>query len=202
MRGLYVITPDSITDPETMYRRVSEAVECGAMWVQFRHKGDDSDLRNRLAEAALKACQASGALAIMNDSAEQARALGFDGVHLGQQDGAIETARQQLGDTAIIGRTCHDSAALMQEAVLAGADYCAFGRLYDSKTKPNASGLGLHLLAELVKACTVPTVAIGGINLNNAPQVLAQGVDILAVSGAVFDQTDVGQAASQFRSLF
>lgn len=202
MRGLYVITPTTITDPEAMYRQVSEALEGGAILVQFRHKLADADRHARLAESVLKACKDYRTPAIMNDSIQQAQSLGFDGVHLGQTDGSIEEARQQLGPTAIIGRTCHDSAELMQEAVAAGASYCAFGRLFDSNTKPDASGLSLDTLANLVRACPVPVVAIGGITLDNAPDVLAQGVDMLAVSGAVFHQADVGQAASHFRSLF
>jgi Thiamine monophosphate synthase len=60
----------------------------------------------------------------------------------------------------------------------------------------------LDALAHLVSACKVPVVAIGGITLDNAREVLAQGVDMLAVSGAVFQKDDVGQAASHFRSFF
>ncbi len=202
MRGLYVITPSTITDPELMYRQVHEAIQGGAVLVQFRHKGADAARHKRLAESVLTACQQNRTPAIMNDSIQQAQALGFDGVHLGQTDGSIEAARQQLGPDAIIGRTCHDSYELMQEAVFAGASYCAFGRLFQSETKPDASGLSLDALAHLVSACKVPVVAIGGITLDNAPEVLAQGVDMLAVSGAVFQKDDVGQAASHFRSLF
>lgn len=202
MRGLYVITPSTITDPELMYRQVHEAIQGGAVLVQFRHKGADAACHKRLAESVLTACQQNRTPAIMNDSIQQAQLLGFDGVHLGQTDGSIEAARQQLGPDAIIGRTCHDSAKLMQEAVLDGASYCAFGRLFQSETKPDASGLSLDALAHLVSACKVPVVAIGGITLDNAPEVLAQGVDMLAVSGAVFQKDDVGQAASHFRSLF
>jgi thiamine-phosphate pyrophosphorylase len=202
MRGLYVITLSTITDPELMYRQVHEAIQGGAVLVQFRHKGADAARHKRLAESVLTACQQNRTPAIMNDSIQQAQALGFDGVHLGQTDGSIEAARQQLGPDAIIGRTCHDSYELMQEAVFAGASYCAFGRLFQSETKPDASGLSLDALAHLVSACKVPVVAIGGITLDNAPEVLAQGVDMLAVSGAVFQKDDVGQAASHFRSLF
>jgi thiamine-phosphate pyrophosphorylase len=185
-----------------MYRQVHEAIQGGAVLVQFRHKDADAACHKRLAESVLTACQQNRTPAIMNDSIQQAQALGFDGVHLGQTDGSIEAARQQLGPDAIIGRTCHDSYELMQEAVFAGASYCAFGRLFQSETKPDASGLSLDALAHLVSACKVPVVAIGGITLDNAPEVLAQGVDMLAVSGAVFQKDDVGQAASHFRSLF
>lgn len=202
MRGLYVITPTTMTDPDVLFRQVSQALDGGASLVQFRHKSGDADLHARLAEAVLKACQGYRTPAIMNDSIERAQSLGFDGVHLGQTDGSIEDARRHLGPSAIIGRTCHDSADLMHDAVRAGATYCAFGRLFHSQTKPDAVGLRFDALAELAHACRVPVVAIGGITRDNAPDVLAQGVDMLAVSGAVFNQADVGQAASHFRSLF
>jgi len=87
MRGLYVITPSTITDPELMYRQVHEAIQGGAVLVQFRHKGADAACHKRLAESVLTACQQNRTPAIMNDSIQQAQLLGFDGVHLGQTDG-------------------------------------------------------------------------------------------------------------------
>ena len=128
--------------------------------------------------------------------------VGAQGVHLGQTDGSLSEVRKDLGADAILGRTCHDSRELMEEAVADGATYCAFGRLFESNTKPAASGLSLRQLGVLVGECPIPVVAIGGITADNGRQVLDTGVSMLAVSGAVFRAKDIGEAARRLTELF
>ena len=90
----------------------------------------------------------------------------------------------------------------MREAVRDGATYCAFGRLFESQTKPGANGLSLTQLQELIDQCPVPVVAIGGITADNGRQVLDTGVSMLAVSGSVFRAKDIGEAARRLKNLF
>ena len=202
MRGLYVITDASVADPDLLYRQVNEAIDGGASFVQFRHKADDQGLYFALAEAVIESCQRYGAPCLINDNAHIVRALGADGAHLGQTDGSLSEARKELGTQAILGRTCHDSRQLMDEAVADGTTYCAFGRLFESGTKPSASGLSLSKLSVLVEQCPLPSLAIGGITADNGRQVLDTGVSMLAVSGAVFRAKDVGEAARRLSQLF
>ena len=202
MRGLYVITDASIADPDLLYRQVSEAIDGGASLVQFRHKTDDQGLYLALAEAVVDPSHQHGVPCLINDNAHIAKALGADGAHLGQTDGSLIEARKELGAEAILGRTCHDSRQLMEEAVADGATYCAFGRLFESNTKPSASGLSLNQLGKLVQLCPLPVVAIGGITADNGRQVLDTGVSMLAVSGAVFRTKDIGEAARRLTELF
>jgi thiamine-phosphate pyrophosphorylase len=202
MRGLYVITDASIVDPDLLYQQVSEAVDGGASLVQFRHKTDDQGLYLALAEAVVESSHQHGVYCLINDNAHIAKALGADGAHLGQTDGSLSEARKELGTEAILGRTCHDSRQLMEEAVADGATYCAFGRLFESNTKPSASGLSLNQLGKLVQLCPLPVVAIGGITADNGRQVLDTGVSMLAVSGAVFRTKDIGEAARRLTELF
>lgn len=202
MHGLYVITPASIDCPDRLQHLVSEALEGGAQTVQFRHKGNDFANKLKLAEATFEVCRAHHIPLLINDDARLAHRLKADGVHLGQEDGPIADARALLGPNALIGRTCHGSMALMRQAVSDGANYCAFGRLFASHTKPNASALSLEALARLVSATPCPVVAIGGIDASNAQQVLQTGVSAIAVSGAVFSAPDVKAAAYALSSLF
>jgi thiamine-phosphate pyrophosphorylase len=202
MRGLYVITDASIADPDLLYRQVSEAIDGGASLVQFRHKTDDQGLYLALGEGVVESCRQYGAPCLINDNAHIVQALRADGAHLGQNDGSLREARTKLGTEAIIGRTCHDSKQLMEEAVADGATYCAFGRLFESDTKPSASGLSLNQLGTLVQQCPLPVVAIGGITADNGSQVLDTGVSMLAVSGAVFRTKDIGEAARRLTELF
>ena len=202
MRGLYVVTDASITDPELLYRQVDEAVAGGSRLVQFRHKTTDAGLYLALAEAVLEACRRNFTPCLINDQVSIAKVLAADGAHLGQGDGSLLDARQTLGPHAVLGRTCHGSQEFMDQAVADGASYCAFGRLFDSDTKPQASGLSLHQLKVLVSQCAIPTVAIGGITLDNGRQILDTGVAMLAVSGAVFRAKEIGEAARRLSELF
>ena len=202
MRGLYVVTDASITDPELLYRQVDEAVAGGSRLVQFRHKTTDAGLYLALAEAVLEACRRNFTPCLINDQVSIAKVLAADGAHLGQGDGSLLDARQTLGPHAVLGRTCHCSQEFMDQAVADGASYCAFGRLFDSDTKPQASGLSLHQLKVLVSQCAIPTVAIGGITLDNGRQILDTGVAMLAVSGAVFRAKEIGEAARRLSELF
>ena len=202
MRGLYVVTDASITDPELLYRQVDEAVAGGSRLVQFRHKTTDAGLYLALAEAVLEACRRNFTPCLINDQVSIAKVLAADGAHLGQGDGSLLDARQTLGPHAVLGRTCHGSQEFMEQAVADGASYCAFGRLFDSDTKPQASGLSLHQLKVLVSQCAIPTVAIGGITLDNGRQILDTGVAMLAVSGAVFRAKEIGEAARRLSELF
>jgi len=114
----------------------------------------------------------------------------------------LALARARLGQDAIIGRTCHGSEALMDEAISAGANYCAFGRLFNSNTKPEAEKLSLLALEKLIKRCPLPVVAIGGITKENGAQILDAGASMLAVCGAVFEATDIAQATYELARLF
>ncbi len=202
MQGLYIITPASAACPDRLADAVEKALQGGASMVQFRHKSPDWALQKTLAEATLAVCRRHSVPLLINDSTQLAVEIGADGVHLGQTDGSLIEARAQLGSQAVIGRTCHDSKALMQSAVAEGATYCAFGRLFPSHTKPDASALSLTALAELVTATPCPVVAIGGIDANNAARVIQTGVSAIAVSGAVFEAPDIRAAAQALATLF
>ena len=202
MHGLYVITDASVMDPDLLYQQVSECIDGGASYIQFRHKNTDSGLKYALADAVDEACRIKEIPLLINDDTKLALDIGSTGVHLGQSDGALIDSRIALGKSAIIGRTCHDSPALMKKAIADGASYCAFGRLFQSQTKPNAPVLPLDALSELAKQCTIPVVAIGGITCENGRAVLDTGVAILAVSGAIFRTSDIGEASRCLAELF
>ena len=201
MRGLYCITPDYLTDPKALNNACRAAIRGGAQIIQYRQKTPGVD-RIALAYAVMDAAAATTARVLINDDPLLAQQVGADGCHLGQTDGAVLDARMALGVTALIGRTCHDRIDLMQQAIADGADYCAFGRLFQSQTKHDAHPLALEHLVTLIHACSVPTVAIGGITATNAHYALDAGVDMLAVSDAVFGAVDIEAAASALACQF
>jgi thiamine-phosphate pyrophosphorylase len=152
----------------------------GARVIQLRDKSASSDARLALADAVVARVHAAGGRVIVNDRPDIARLSGADGVHVGQDDMAVEDARRFLGGGAIVGLSTHDEAQV--EAGLAtSASYLAVGPIYGTATKDTgytARGLGLIRFAA---GRGRPIVAIGGITLERAADVLAAGATSVAV---------------------
>jgi thiamine-phosphate pyrophosphorylase len=177
----------------------------GCRFIQYRNKTSAAGKQLREAKALRALCDQYGALLIVNDSVELANAAGAHGVHLGQNDASIAAAREHLGPEAVIGSTCHGSLELAINACQAGASYLAFGRFYSSQTKPQAPPASLALLSQVKQKLPLPTVAIGGIDVDNAPALIAAGADCLAVCHDLFRSDDLEQVrrrAAHHVSLF
>ena len=202
LRGLYAITDARLQSPDTLYQRVSLAIDGGASIIQYRDKSADRRLRLEQAQALVELCRARGARLIVNDDVTLAATCGADGVHLGRDDASLSAARQRLGDTAIIGVSCYNSLELAEAAAGQGADYLAFGRFFPSQTKPDAVQADLELIREAKRRWPLPIAAIGGITADNAAMLLSAGADMLAVVQGVFAAADVREAATRYAALF
>lgn len=203
LRGLYAIT-DSQLLAGRFLSHVEAALEGGVCLLQYRDKGDDPARRLREAEALLKLCEQYGTGLIINDDAELAARLGV-GVHLGQTDGPLTPARALLGRQAVIGSTCHASLELAAQAAGEGASYVAFGRFFNSVTKPGAPAASVDLLEQARAQVKLPIAVIGGITLDNAAPLIAHGADLLAVIHGLFgadSAQDVTRRARAFNALF
>ncbi|AMO74404.1 MULTISPECIES: thiamine phosphate synthase [Pseudomonas] len=205
LRGLYAITDSKLLADGRLLPYVEAALRGGARLLQYRDKSADESRRLREAEALRELCERHGATLIINDDAELAARLGVS-VHLGQTDGSLAAARALLGRQAIIGATCHGSLQLADQAVAEGADYVAFGRFFQSLTKPGASEASPELLEQArARFANVPLVAIGGVSLDNAPELIGRGADLLAVINALFaadTPAEVERRARAFAALF
>lgn len=196
LRGLYAITPEH-TDGGLLLRQVGQALEGGIAMLQYRRKGAQNVGEARELAAM---CRRAGVPFVVNDDLALALACGADGVHLGREDGELAAARTELGDK-LLGVSCYDSLDSARAAVAAGADYVAFGSVFASPTKPAAVRAPLRLFAE-ARALGVPLVAIGGINLENAPQLIRAGADALAVISDLFEPDDIAARARAYGKLF
>lgn len=200
-QGLYAVTDDQLLAGR-MLSAVEAALLGGCRILQYRSKQADTSHLHQEASALLALCQRYDANLIINDNVELAIAIGAHGVHLGQGDMPIATARSLLGSDAIIGITCHNSLALALEAQQAGANYVAFGRFFPSSTKQSASPADLSVLHDARQTLQIPVVAIGGITLDNAPIALTAGANMLAVVGDLFSATDITNHARAYCKLF
>jgi len=204
LRGLCAVTLDDPLLPR-LSALVKAALDGGAPFVQYRNKMASRPLRRAQAAEMLRICRASGAKLIINDDVWLAVEIGADGAHLGRDDapgGSLAAARDALGPKRILGVSCYNELARAEEAAAAGADYLAFGSMYSSRTKPAAVRAPLEMLGEARRRFGLPIAAIGGITLENAPEVIAAGADILAVVSDLFDAMDIKARAEAYQELF
>ncbi len=180
---VYVVTDRSLAAGRPLLWVVEESLAGGAGVIQLREK----DISTReFVELALRLKEITsryGARLIINDRVDVALAVGADGVHLGQEDMPLQTARKILGPV-LIGV----SVATVAEAAAAaagGADYLGVSAVFSTPTKKVATTVGLEGLRAIRKAVNLPLVAIGGINRDNAAEVVRAGADGLAVVSAV-----------------
>ncbi|MDP3845273.1 MAG: thiamine phosphate synthase [Pseudomonas sp.] len=204
LRGLYAITDSQLLADGKLLPYVEAALKGGAQLLQYRDKSSDTARRLHDAQALQELCARYDASLIINDDLELAARLGV-GLHLGQGDGSLLAARQRLGPQAIIGATCHAQLELAAAAAANGASYLAFGRFFNSQTKPGVPTATLELLEQARNRFALPLAAIGGITLARAPALIANGANLLAVINDLFaaeDASAVERRARAFSELF
>ncbi|HIE39903.1 MAG TPA: thiamine phosphate synthase [Thiomicrorhabdus sp.] len=201
-KGLYVITDPTLCPTNTLIKQVTQALMGGAKIIQFRDKTSDFSTQLALSKQLKTLCEQHQAYFIVNDHIELAKQSGAHGLHIGKEDHDLHLARQQLGARCIIGVSCYNDLALATHMQTLGANYVAFGRFFPSNTKPNAPQAEIDTLIQAKKTLHIPVVAIGGITTHNAPQLIATGVDALAVIQGVFAQKDIQTAALNIHQQF
>jgi len=198
---LYLISPLDVGGafPE----KLDQALAAGPVAAfQFRVKGIDQHEAAALAAPLQEICARHDVAFIVHDIISLAKRLKADGVHLGQGDGDVREAREQLGRDAQIGVTCHNSRHLAMEAAEAGADYVAFGAFFPTNTKEVDHIAELDTVQKWTLVTEIPCVAIGGITPDNAKPLVEAGADFLAVSGAVWNHPQgPAEAVKAFNAL-
>lgn len=202
MRGLYVITDAASYDQNSLLEAVESVLNGGASMVQYREKRLSNIHREQTALQLHELCRERGVPLIINDDVRLAQRINADGVHLGRHDQSLHDARKMLGVSKMIGISCYADIQYAKAVTKAGADYVAFGRFFDSQTKPWASSVPVDVLTQAKSELAVPIVAIGGITVENGAVLVKAGADMLAVVHGVFGQEDVTQAARDIAALF
>jgi thiamine-phosphate pyrophosphorylase len=193
---LYLITPPRLTDPPAFAKILEAALTAGDVAaLQIRLKDSPDAEIERAVRALSPIAQAHDVAVILNDRPDLAARLGCDGVHIGQEDAPYAEARRLMGKDRIVGVTCHDSRHLAMEAAEAGADYVAFGAFFDTATKDASTRAEIEVLSIWQEAMTTPSVAIGGITVENCRPLVAAGADFLAVSAGVWSHAQGAAAA-------
>ena len=200
---IYLITPPLIEDLEAFCKVLDKALAAAPVaCLQLRLKDADNSAIVQAGEAIKPICHAHGTLLLVNDRPDIAHKIGADGAHIGQDDMDYFSSRELLGGDAIIGVTCHDSKDLAFKAAQSGADYVAFGAVFETQTKTPKSRVELEIFTWWQEAIEIPSVAIGGITTDNAKLVITAGADFIAVSAGVWQHKDgPADALSQLSAL-
>lgn len=198
---LYVITDAKLSRGRSHREVIRAAIHGGATVVQYREKEGTTRRLVEEARALLKLAHQMGVPFIVNDRVDIALAVDADGVHVGQDDMPAPIARKLMGPGKIIGV----SAANLEEALQAerdGADYIGAGPIFATPTKPDAAPpIGLEGLAEICRQVSIPVIAIGGINEENAAAVIRAGAAGVAVVSAIVAAPDVEASARRLREI-
>ncbi len=193
---LYVLI-DGRATLEEFTSLAREIAFAGAHVIQLRDKRlDDRTLLQR-ARTLRQITAEAGALFIMNDRPDLAVLAQADGVHVGQEELTVKDARAIVGPEALIGVSTH-SIEQARQAVLDGANYLGVGPTFPSETKHFEAFPGVALLQAVAAEITAPAFAIGGIGLENLPQVLASGFRRVAVGAAIANAASPSSVVREF----
>lgn len=182
---LYAVTDRSGMTNDRFFEVLHDTLLAGATLVQLREKTLEKRDFIELARDVNKMCSEFSVPLIINDDVEVAKAVGASGVHIGQSDTSLLSARGILGDDAIIGVSAHN----VKEAVDAqksGADYLGLGAVFATNTKNDVDIMDFDTLFGITEAVEIPTCAIGGINKETILKLKGSGIDGVAVVSAIF----------------
>ncbi|MBR2706866.1 MAG: thiamine phosphate synthase [Mogibacterium sp.] len=197
---LYAVTDRHWLGERTLAEVVRESLEGGVSFLQLREKElDEGRFYEEAVELQALAAQ-YGVPFVVNDNVDIALRMDADGVHVGQSDMEAGDVRALLGPDKILGV----SAQTVEQAVLAekrGADYLGVGAVFPTGSKDDAEDVSHEILKAICEAVSIPVVAIGGITLENTPELAGSGICGIAVISAIYGQKDIKEAAARLRKV-
>ena len=198
--SLYLVTDATLCREHGLEQTVEAAVKGGVTIVQLRDKHASDEQMIAQAKRLKALLAGTDVPLIINDRLQVALESQADGLHVGQSDAAVQQARRVLGDQAIIGLSINTIAQL-QVSPFELLDYVGIGPVFATESKQDhAQPIGFGGLAALVKACPLPSVAIGGLKASHAISVQRAGANGVAVISAICGQPDPYQAARVFQT--
>lgn len=183
-RRLYGILDMGYVAQSETIRVATEMLEGGVEILQLRAKEFSTDEILKLAVPLVSVCKRFGVPFIINDHPEVVVKSGADGLHVGQDDILVETARDLIGQDKIVGLSTH-SLLQAQSALKEMPDYIGFGPLFSTPTKPEYTSIGTSRIGEVHSLVPLPIYCIGGIKLENLPEVLAAGAQRVAIVSGI-----------------
>jgi len=200
---LYLITEESLSAGRKSIEVVKEAAAAGVDVVQLREKNLSLREKFSLGKEIKKICRRHNIDFIVNDRADLALALDADGVHLGQSDLPLRSARRILGSDKVIGITAWKDGEIAR-AEAEGADYLGVGAIFKTSSKKLSSdknGIGLQRLKKIRKQTKLPLIAVGGLNQENSAQAIKNGADTISVITAITKAKAIASDTAEFKKI-
>lgn len=192
--SLYLVTDRDILGNRDLCKAVEDSIKGGATIVQLREKFIDDEKFLEIAKEVQKVTKTYNIPLIINDNVKIAKIIDAEGVHIGQSDESLEQARRELGEDKIIGVSV-GSVEEAQKAEIGGADYLGIGTVFFTGSKKDINEpLGLENLEKIAHCVKIPSVAIGGIHLDNVKDVMKAGVNGVAVISEILGKEDIEEA--------
>ena len=196
----------TIIDPEegsNIFELTKKVILGGVKIVQYRDKINIISQKIINAKKIKHICEKYNVLFIINDSADLAKEVDSDGVHIGQNDDTVEYCKKTLSNEKIIG-TSNNNMEEIYQSIKANVDYLAIGKVFETSTmgKKDRNIVGLELIANAKKITAIPIVAIGGINKNNANNVIKSGADSICVVSEIVKSSNPELEANKFKRFF
>lgn len=198
-KNLYLVASSDKFDSETEFLDVlAAALSGGVDIVQLREKSMNPNKFLNLAKKVKELCAEFGATFIINDRVDIAYIIEADGVHLGQNDIDVNSARKILGANAIIGISTH-SREQAKKAEEDGADYITVGPIFMNELNRDRASAGIEYAKWVSKNISTLGFAIGGINLNNCEEVLNSGFNRISVARVIINSDNPRDIAYKFK---
>ena len=201
-KKLYLVTnSDKFKTEDEFLNAIASALEGGVDIVQLREKNMPANKILALGKKIKQLCLQYNATFIINDRVDIAAILEADGVHLGQNDLDVKSAREILGENCIVGVSTHETSQALK-AVGDGADYIGVGPVFATPTKENVIPVGLEYVKWVSENIKIPAFAIGGIDTNNVDKVLNAGLTKVCAVRAIINADSPQNAAENFLNKF
>ncbi len=197
---LYAVTDRHWLNGRTLYEVVKESLDGGATFIQLREKKLDNEHFLEEAKELKKLCAEYKVPFVINDNVDIAIQMDADGVHVGQSDMEAGDVRAKLGPDKIIGV----SAQTVEQAILAekrGADYLGVGAVFPTGSKDDADDVSHETLKAICDAVSIPVIAIGGITVDNTPELAGTGICGIAVISAIYAADDIPAATAKLKEV-
>ncbi|MDP0491683.1 MAG: thiamine phosphate synthase [Verrucomicrobiota bacterium JB023] len=197
----YGIVDMGYVAPEQIEEATKQLLAGGAGIIQLRAKGQAKEQIQEWAQALQPICREAERPFIVNDHIDIAAEVDADGVHLGQDDGPLATARDLLPTGKLVGRSTHSPAQALA-ALEEGADYIGFGPLFPTPTKAGRPSIGLEDVAAVQASVgtQIPVFCIGGIKRSNLEEVLAAGARRVVIVSDVLSAPNREEAVREVTS--
>lgn len=196
---LYVIISSGLVR-KSVLEILKEVIQGGADAVQLREKSLPDNKLIPIAEKFKEITSRAKTLFILNDRADIANMVDADGLHIGQSDIDVPTARELIGKNKILGVSTHNISQA-KKAQHEGATYISAGPIFYTTTKDYEPPVGLDYLRQVKREIKIPFVAIGAINLQNINDVLDAGATCIAICSAIICSNNITETVRTFKTL-